>query len=191
MAAQGHRDPALPPAACLGVDGRCSPDVCPGWPGAVCSHGPSLKPAYRCLLACVSLRRPPSVCVTGGCVRVTVCVYELPNLRSGPPLNGRPLGLRITGGSCVLGGSVNPRVCACAKGRSARSAAPPKNLTHPSPRTRVCAVAVSVRLGGGCAARRPRIAPLRRSRLCAPLCVGTEGAGKCADGRIVRFSGLR
>ena len=115
---------------CLGVDGRCSPDVCPGWPGAVCSHGPSLKPAYRCLLACVSLRRPPSVCVTGGCVRVTVCVYELPNLRSGPPLNGRPLGLRITGGSCVLGGPVKPRVCACAKGRSARSAAPPKNLTH-------------------------------------------------------------
>ena len=85
------------------------------------------------VFACVCarhLRRRPSVCATGGCVRVTVCVYELPNLRSGPPLNGRPLGLRITGGSCVFGGPVKPRVCACAKGRSARSAAPPKNLTH-------------------------------------------------------------
>ena len=33
-------------------------------------------PASGCLLACVSLRRRPSVCVTGGCVRVTVCVYR-------------------------------------------------------------------------------------------------------------------
>ena len=106
-------------AACLGVDGRCSL-------GRV-SRLARLRVFVRAVpqtsllvFACVCARhqrRRPSVCVTGGSVRVTVCVLRASESAiRGRLSTGGPLGLRITGGSCVLGGSVKPRVCACAKG---------------------------------------------------------------------------
>ncbi len=181
-------------AACLGVDGRCSLGRVPRL-ARLRVFVRAVPQTSLLVFACVCarhLRRRPSVYVTGGSVRVTVCVYELPNLRSGAASHRAALwGCGSPGAPACSVARLSPVCVHVLRERSARSAAPPKNQTHPSPRTRVCAVAVSVRVGGGCPARRPRIAPLRRSRLCAPLCVGTEGAGKCADGRIVRFSGLR
>ena len=64
---------------------------------------------------------PPASSSLGVCLR-RVCPCDRVRVRAsesairGCLSTGGPLGLRITGGSCVLGGPVKPRVCACAKG---------------------------------------------------------------------------
>ena len=68
--------------------------------------------ACVCLLASSSL----GVCHRRVCPCDRVRVRASESAIRGRLSTGGPLGLRITGGSCVLGGSVKPRVCACAKG---------------------------------------------------------------------------
>ncbi len=70
---------------------------------------------------CLRVCSPPASSSLGVCHR-RVCPCDRVRVRAsesairGRLSSGGPLGLRITGGSCVLGGSVKPRVCACAKG---------------------------------------------------------------------------
>ena len=68
---------------------------------------------------CLRVCSPPASSSLGVCHR-RVCPCDRARVRAsesairGRLSSGGPLGLRITGGSCVLGGSVKPRVCACA-----------------------------------------------------------------------------